>query len=167
MALTADFGNKIIDSTASIPDILAFHQALRIFEASDMGMLYPVVHTFKQVNIGAGAFFYSVDFVNGWRLRFPSPGDYTITGNINALIIGVAGVFVDRTKALAFATSSAGGGGGGAGLTTEQADMLTSLAKIHGLVRGSPLVVAQTSRVAGDIVQTVTEAAGVVTIERP
>lgn len=166
MALTADFANKVIDSTASIPDVVAFHQALRVLEASDTGMLYPIIHTFKAIDLGAGGYFYSVDFVNGWRLRFPSPGDYTITGNINTPVIGVAGVFVDRTKALAFATSAAGGGGS-SGLTTEQADMLTALAKIHGLVRGTPLVVGPTSRAAGDLVQTVTELGGVVTVERP
>lgn len=166
MALTADFSNKIIDSTASITDIVAFHQALRVLEASDLGMLYPVVHTFKALDLGGGAFMYGVDFVNGWRLRFPVAGDYTIIGNVNAAIIGVAGVFVDRTKALAFATTSSTGGSGG-GLTTEQADMLTALAKIHGLVRGTPLVVSPTARSAGDIVQTITESSGVTTVARP
>jgi hypothetical protein len=53
-----------------------------------------------------------------------------------------------------------------AGLTPDQSDMLTALAKIHGLVAGTPLVVGQTSRAAGDVVQTITENAGTVTIAR-
>lgn len=53
-----------------------------------------------------------------------------------------------------------------AGLTPDQSDMLTALAKIHGLVAGTPLVVGQTSRTAGDVAQTITESAGTVTIAR-
>lgn len=54
----------------------------------------------------------------------------------------------------------------GGGLTDDQNAMLTALAKIHGLVPGSPLVVTQSTRSAGDVVQTITESAGIVTIAR-
>lgn len=167
MALTADYANRIIDSTASITDIVTFHEALRAMEASDTGMLYPIIHTFKALDLGGGAFMYGVDFVNSWRLRFPVAGNYTIIGNINATVIGVAGVFVDRTKALAFSTTSAGSGGGGSsGLTDEQAQWLQDLAKIHGLIAGTPLVVSPSRRTAGDIVQTIAEANSTVTMAR-
>lgn len=42
----------------------------------------------------------------------------------------------------------------------------TDLAKIHGLVPSAPLVVTATSRTAGDIAQTIDDAAGVVTVTR-
>ena len=54
----------------------------------------------------------------------------------------------------------------GGGMTDAQDAMLTALAKIHGLVPGVPLVVTQTSRAAGDVMQAITEERGVVTIER-
>lgn len=120
MALTADFNSRVIDSSTSITDIVEFHRSLRALEASSAGMLYPIVHTFKAVDLGGGASFYAVDFVNGWRLRFPLTGNYAIVGNINADIVASAGVFIERTKALAFATSNAGGGGAGTGLTAAQ-----------------------------------------------
>lgn len=56
--------------------------------------------------------------------------------------------------------------GGGGGMSDELADLLRSLAAIHGLIPGSPLVVTQTTRSAGDVSQTITESKGVVTIER-
>jgi hypothetical protein len=54
-----------------------------------------------------------LDYINGYTLIFPNAGNYTITGNLNAAIVPVGGVFVDRTKAAAFATVSGSGGGGG------------------------------------------------------
>lgn len=44
--------------------------------------------------------------------------------------------------------------------------MLVDLYKIHGLMAGVPLVVDQTSRVAGDIEQAITEVSNVVTVTR-
>lgn len=51
-------------------------------------------------------------------------------------------------------------------LTTGQAVWLQDLAKIHGLILGTPLVVTPTSRVAGDIAQTIVDSSGTVTVER-
>ena len=52
------------------------------------------------------------------------------------------------------------------GLTTDQSDMLRRIFELHGLDPAKPLVVGPTSRVAGDISQTVSEAAGVTTVTR-
>lgn len=56
-------------------------------------------------------------------------------------------------------------GGAVAGLKPEEYQLLLRLAKIHGLVEGVPSVVGPTSRVAGDVVQNISETAGVVTVE--
>jgi hypothetical protein len=45
-------------------------------------------------------------------------------------------------------------------------EWMFGLARIHGLVLGTPLVVTPVSRVAGDLVQTISEAGGTVTVER-
>jgi hypothetical protein len=111
MSLTPDFGNLLILSDSSITDIVTFHEALRDIEQSDTGMLYPTVHAYKKVDLGGGAYFHDVPFINGWQLKFPTPGNYTVVGNIGAAIVPVAGVFVDRTKAAAFSTTSSGGSG--------------------------------------------------------
>lgn len=111
MALSVNFSTLIIDSDASITDIVAFHLALRDIEDGADAAIHPVIHTYKRVDLGGGAYFHAVDFVNGWTLRFPAPGSYSIIGNINATIVPVAGVFVERTKAAAFATTSVGGSG--------------------------------------------------------
>lgn len=43
---------------------------------------------------------------------------------------------------------------------------IIELAKLHGLVEGVPLQVGPTTRVAGDVVQTITEAGGTTTVAR-
>jgi len=120
MLLTPQWESRVIDSSASITDLVAFHKALRELEASFTGMLHPAIHTYRALDVGGGGFFYAVEFVNGWRLRFPAAGSYTIIGNIKAELVPAPGVFVEATKALAFATTSAAGTGGGTSGPTAQ-----------------------------------------------
>ena len=112
MTVTVDWNSRIVNSTASITDIVAFKDTLRDLEDNDDGILYPQIVTYKRLDLGGGAFFHAVDFINGYQLRFPSAGNYMIIGNVNASIVPVAGVFVDRVKSAAFATGSGSGGSG-------------------------------------------------------
>ena len=111
MAITIDWENKIVESTSSITDIVAFHHILRDEEDSVIGILYPITHNWKTVNLGGGAYFYAVEFVNGWKLKFPNPGNYEIVGNISADIVPVAGVYVERKTSAAFSTTTVGSTG--------------------------------------------------------
>ena len=111
MALVFDWSNKVVESDASITDLPAFHAALRDAEDDELGMLYPTIHTWRALDLGSGAFFYACDFINGWRLKFTPAGNYTITGNLNAEIIPVASVYVERKTSAAFATTAVGGSG--------------------------------------------------------
>lgn len=112
MALAFDTAARVIESTTSITDLMAFHAALRDWEDDPSAAIHPVTHTWKALNLGEGAFFYGCDLINGWRLKFPNPGSYTIIGNLNAAIVPVAGVFVERRTSAAFTTTASGGGGG-------------------------------------------------------
>ena len=111
MSLTFDTANRVIESTASITDLPAFHATLRDWEDSEQGAIHPVTHTWKAMDQGEGAFLYQADLINGWVLKFPTPGNYTITGNLNGDIIPVAGVYVERTRATAYTTTAVGGSG--------------------------------------------------------
>lgn len=111
MALTFDVANLIIESTASITDLPAFHAALRDWEDSAAGVIHPVTHTWKALDIGGGAYFYQADLINGWALKFPNAGNYTIQGNLNAPIVPVAGVYIERKTSAAYATTAIGGSG--------------------------------------------------------
>jgi hypothetical protein len=113
MAVTVDWQAKVVESTASITDIVAFKDALRDLEDDAIGMLYPPIITYKRLGLGGGAFFHAVDFINGYILRFPVPGNYEIVGNIGAVIDPLPGVFVDRLKSSAFATVVGEGGAAG------------------------------------------------------
>ncbi len=110
MALSFDTANLVIESSASITDLPAFHEALRDWEDSAEAMIFPVTHTWKALDLG-GAFFYQADLVNGWTLKFPTPGNYTITGNLNGTIVPVAGVYVERQTSAAYVTTAVGGSG--------------------------------------------------------
>lgn len=111
MSLNFDTVNLVIESTASITDLPAFHAALRDWEDSAPAAIYPVTHTWKALNLGGGAFMYQADLVNGWQLKFPTAGNYQILGNLNATIIPVAGVYVERKTSVAYATTAVGGSG--------------------------------------------------------
>lgn len=120
MAITVDWTNKLVLSTASITDIVAFKDAVRDLEDGEAGMLYPAIITYKKVDLGGGAFFHAVDAINGYQLKFTDAGSYSIIGNIGMPIVPVAGVFVVQTKAAAFATVA--GSGGVAPTAQENAD---------------------------------------------
>lgn len=54
----------------------------------------------------------------------------------------------------------------GSGLTVQQATELNEIFKLHGLDIAAPLTVTATSRTAGDITQTITDASGTTTVQR-
>lgn len=111
MTITVDWANKVVESTDSITDLVLFHEALRDLEAAETGVLYQAIHTYKRLDLGGGAYFHAVDFINSYVLKFPSAGNYTINGNLNCTISPVAGVYVERKTSAAFATTSSGGSG--------------------------------------------------------
>lgn len=135
--ITIDWQNKLVLSTASITDIVAFKDTIRDLEDDDEGMLHASVISYKRLDLGGGAYFHAVDFLNGYQLKFPNAGNYTVIGNIGAPIVPVAGVYVDRTKSAAFATVA---GSGSAGPTAAQiaaevrAELATELARIDALI---------------------------------
>lgn len=111
MAITIDWSNKVIESTLSITDLPAFHATLRDFEDDPSGVIHPVTHAWKALDLGGGAFFYQADLVNGYQLKFPTAGNYVINGNLNGAIVPVAGVYVERKTSAAFITTAVGGSG--------------------------------------------------------
>ena len=111
MALSFNWDARIVDSDASITDLPAFHAELRDAEDSEPGMVRPITHKWQALELGGGGFIYQADFINGWQLRFPAPGNYVITGNLNATILPVAGTFVERQTSAAYVTTAVGGSG--------------------------------------------------------
>jgi hypothetical protein len=110
MAFTVDWTNKIVHSSASITDIPVTRNQLRDLEESEIGMLYPPIISYKQIDLGGGSIFPAIEFVNGYTLQFTS-GNYQVKGgNLLATINPVAGVFVDRTTSAAYAVTANGGG---------------------------------------------------------
>ena len=111
MTITVNWSAKVIDSTASLTDLPALHATLRDLEDDLAGGIYAVTHAWKALDLGGGAFFFQLDLINGYTLRFPSAGSYTITGNLNGTIVPVSGVYVERKTSAAFITTTVGGGG--------------------------------------------------------
>ena len=111
MSLTFNTATYTIESTASITDLPAFHAELRDWEDSEQGAIHPVTHTWKALDLGGGGFFYQADLLSPWVLKFPNAGNYTISGNLNATIVPVAGVYVERKTSAAYITTAVGGSG--------------------------------------------------------
>lgn len=110
MTISVDWLNGIIESTASITDLPAFHAALRDLEDDAIGAIYPVTHKWKALDLGGGAFFYQADLINGYRLKFIGAGPFQISGNLNGSIVDT-GVQIERKTSSAFATTAVGGSG--------------------------------------------------------
>lgn len=145
MALTFDWSAKVVESSSSITDLPAFHAECRTAEATSTGMLYPSTHKWKALDLGGGAFFYQADLINGWTLKFPSPGNYTVSGNLKGVITPVVGVYVERQTSAAYITTAIGGSGPTAAqiAAAVRAELATELARIDA---------ATSSRVAGGTV---------------
>ncbi len=111
MSLTFNTATYTIESTASITDLPAFHAELRDWEDSEQGAIHPVTHSWKALDLGGGGFFYQADLLSPWVLKFPNAGNYTISGNLNATIVPVAGVYVERKTSAAYITTAVGGSG--------------------------------------------------------
>jgi hypothetical protein len=106
--ISVDWENLVIESTASVLDLPAFHATLRDFEDDTIGMIYPVTHTWKALDLGGGAYFYGCDLINGWQLKFVGAGPFQINGNLNGTIIDT-GVQVERKTSAAYVTTAIGG----------------------------------------------------------
>ena len=111
MTISVNTANRVIESTASITDLPAFHAALRDWEDSEQGAIHPVTHTWKALDLGGGGYFYQADLLSPWVLKFPNAGNYTISGNLNATVVPVAGVYVERKTSAAYITTAVGGSG--------------------------------------------------------
>ena len=111
MTISVDHANKWVLSTASITDAVACHLTLRDLEDDPEGMIHPVIHQWRALDLGGGAFFYQLDLLNGYQWKFPNPGNYTMKGNIKGAIIPVSGVYVERETSAAYVTTSLGGSG--------------------------------------------------------
>lgn len=111
MSLTFNTATYTIESTASIIDLPSFHAALRDWEDSEQGAIHPVTHSWKALDLGGGGYFYQADLVSPWVLKFPNAGNYTISGNLNATVVPVAGVYVERKTSAAYITTAVGGSG--------------------------------------------------------
>ena len=166
MALSFDTANLVIESTASIPDLAAFHTSLRDWEDGEVGAIYPVTHSWKALDLGSGAYFYGLDLTNGWTLKFPNAGNYTITGNLGGTIVPTSGVYVERKTCAAFATTAVGGSGPTAGDVADAVwshssatTMAVRLAEAWGrlgLDPSKPLISGQTEISFGSIVMALT-----------
>jgi hypothetical protein len=162
MALTIDWTNKLVNSTSSITDIVAFKNTIRDYEDDAEGMLHDTIITYKRLDLGGGAYFHQVDLINGYKLKFTIQGSYEIIGNINAIIDPTANTFVERKTSAAFSSTS----GSASALTNEQDIMLRELWKLSGLNAATPLTVSDTNRSVGDIHQAISDNGTTTTVQR-
>lgn len=135
MALSFNTATYTIESTASITDLPAFHAELRDWEDSEQGAIHPVTHSWKALDLGSGGFFYQADLLSPWVLKFPNAGNYTINGNLNATIVPVAGVYVERKTSSAYVTTAVGGSGPSAADIAAAVLAMAQVTPIHSDVR--------------------------------
>ena len=142
MTISVNTANRVIESTASITDLPAFHAALRDWEDSPDGAIHPVTHRWKALDLGGGAFFYQADLINGYTLRFSGAGPFQISGNLKGPIVDT-GVQVERTTSAAFSTTAVGGSGPSAesiAAAVLAALQATTIPVNNTLINGAPVI---------------------------
>ena len=142
MTISVNTANRVIESTASITDLPAFHAALRDWEDSPDGAIHPVTHSWKALDLGGGAFFYQADLINGYALRFSGAGPFQISGNLKGPIVDT-GVQVERTTSAAFSTTAVGGSGPSAesiAAAVLAALQATTIPVNNTLINGAPVI---------------------------
>ena len=142
MTISVNTANRVIESTASITDLPAFHAALRDWEDSPDGAIHPVTHRWKALDLGGGAFFYQADLINGYALRFSGAGPFQISGNLKGPIVDT-GVQVERTTSAAFSTTAVGGSGPSAesiAAAVLAALQATTIPVNNTLINGAPVI---------------------------
>lgn len=186
MAITIDPANKrIILDSASVTAKDVFRAWADWMLLSDNSKYLPAFSATGGDDLGGGLSIPPYYFLlNGWRVRpMESNHNLTITGNLfvdggGVPVVPTLGTYqvnVNYTVPVqAQGISTAGSSGPSASeiaasvraeLSTELARLL-DLAKINGLVPGTDAVVTATSRIAGDVEQTIYESAGTVTVSR-
>lgn len=110
MALTVNWLTKVVYSDASITDIPAHHLDLRDLESSPAGQLYPEICEWAELELGGGATFPQVKYINGYVLEFIGPGPFLVTGNLKCTI-NDTGVQVERETSASYTTTAVGGSG--------------------------------------------------------
>lgn len=174
---TFDFGAQRVrvGSGTTEVDVTALYTAVKEAQASEEGILFDAVASGSGlVDLGGGVRVgLTVELLGGWQVEFAAgayiarvTGGNLVGGPGGDPIAYSAGVQTLLIQSAASTVVDVGSSGASGGLTADQAAQLLALAKVHGLVHGVPLQVSAASRTAGDVVQSITEVAGVVTVER-
>lgn len=111
---------------------------------------------------------YSSQRIGGAAVFAAMSGDGGGGGDITAAVAGTGSVTYTGTGAVQGTVSSAPPSEGALsdGEMRQMFVWVSELARIHGLVAGSPLVVTPTSRQAGAISQSISESGSTVTVSR-
>lgn len=175
MAITFDAATKriVLDSTdVTVAEI--WSRWADWAATSDNSKYLPAFRQVGGDDLGGGLFIPLYFFLlNGWRVR-PMESNHTlvITGNLfveggGVPLVQTLGAFnVSAQYTVPVQAQGIATAGGGGGLTPTQADQLQRLFELHGLDAAKPLQVGPTTRTAGDIAQSISEAAGVTTVQR-
>jgi hypothetical protein len=103
-------------------------------------------------------------------VAFQTSGTYAITGDISTVMAGISGVPAAVLSAAESSPIHSDAPSAAENAAAFWADpkgvAVHDMAKIHGVVAGSPLVVTPTTRTAGDVSQTITQVGETVTVER-
>jgi len=171
---TFDFAGSrlLVDVGAVDVSVLDIYDAAKVARATEEGILYDAIATGSGlVDLGGGtAVGLTVALVGSWQVKFPE-GNYIARVSQGNLVGGPGGDPIAysagvQTLLIQSAASTVVTTGEGGGLSAGAEAQISALAKIHGLIMGSPLTVSPTQRAAGGVVQTISEAASVVTVTR-
>lgn len=156
-----DWASRLVTFDDDI-DVPTTRGEIRVLEASEEGIVFDqVISVTGRDQIGAQTSALTVTLINGYVGRFIPDGTYVSSnGNFVGVLLASPGVSFSRELSLAFAEGTV------SGLTPEESDYLKEIHGIHGLRRGSPLAVTDTSRQYDTVEQTISDDGTTSTVTR-
>lgn len=148
-------------------DVNAFRLALKDIEDGEEGMAFPDTHRHNTTVVLSGvAYARTFEIINGYTVTFEDTGTpYAVSvvgGNHNIADVknlNPVSLIIGNSAGLIQVAS-------GSGLSVEQSQMLSEIYSRLGLAAGKPVAQSAAQIATADWTLAVTEAAGVVTVER-
>ena len=145
-------------------DIDQFRKDLKALEEGD-GLPFDDTHRHNTtVTFGGLTLARTVEIINGYTVTFED-GQYAVE------LVGANSNIADVTNVNQVSVRPRNSAGlvqvtSGSGLSASEQAKLDEIWRIHGLKQGEPLVVSDTSRVSGDVTQTVSDDGAKTTVTR-
>jgi hypothetical protein len=149
----------LISGTLYELDTEAFRDALKVLEASEEGIVFDDTHIHNtEVTVVGVTYARFIEMISPYSVTFTPDSQWSVRlAGSNNNLFDIENGILNQNQVQVIGQNAAGliVHTSGSGLSAGEQAQLAEIHKIHGLLEGSPMTVTPTSRVAGDVEQTI------------